>query len=1030
MTIAAFIQTPAYVIQGTGPYQISHPYSEGAIIAQVLIDSVPVDLDMDAITVTPASSTTTGDLYLSAAQAEQYAGLTLWIDRDTAALQGWEARYGDREVGMEHQLDRDTMVLQELRAMVSAALRGRTPLEAYNPEPNHVPMLRADGLGWTNGPSADEVSGAQSSAQAAQTAAASAASSATGSAQSAVAAGQAAAAASQAASAAGNSASTAGSSAAAAGQAAAAAAASAVAAAENSIGHNVALRTDFVSRNATGQFSALADGVTLTVEGLRYMRQASAATIPDLPGWVPVDPLWPEHYNINIDAQGIVTYNGVAVTYNAETVTYNGAENATEMMTAMLTYASENGLTIEFGEGRYYFEKVSLSGPSVTMNWRPRGGPFTLYSTKTAVDSASYEADYFVKARADTIATGTIAINLQAGASRLTLDADTVSKLTAGDSLIHIISNRVIETDDRGQARVGWTVLVSRIINSTTIEMARSIPMFLQAASSAAYTVTAVDTAARTITASAAAGQNVSAMRYALSFSTIGGAAAAVTKYPSEFDPTTGTWTFYSSGTFPTGVAVGDQFVVDRTITYYASGSVKANIRGCRFERLPHNDATPGDYGYRGLYLTRAANPELSGLVFSNFSEAGARIEASYGGSSTDIDIYNANRAYNVYDGTGYGISVFQSSWGIYRNIQGFGCRRTLDFAGTQMVSWYNKTRDIEGYGGGTTYDGVTRFHPVGDVEQSVVGSHGAVVGTIYENSRGIDAHHILNVRGRDEEVRGLYGTGTMFCMLNCLYGDIPKASGFFYSDTRPDWVSNPSLTANGNRNGKLTMAVQIWGNVQPNHQVALSDFHLRGLDMALVSLQDAPVIGTLTLGGIIDIAIDNETGNYDTFTLVRISGSGSPAINGPVDLGRPTIRNKPDEPKADIVLLDMKNITWGDAAYAKFPDGSLRFYLAHNTARSFPCNSVSASGVLDFSRVESTSPEVSAGVFLATSGRINTGIGASAAMSYLTAAPTGMSSDDGNAGVWFDASSGKIHVENRTGNRRLFRMKFSELAV
>lgn len=981
MTIAAFIQTPAYVIQGTGPYQISHPYSEGAIIAQVLIDSVPVNLDMDAITVTPASSATTGDLYLSAAQAEQYAGLTLWIDRDTAALQGWEARYGDREVGMEHQLDRDTMVLQELRAMVSAALRGRTEMESYDPAANCVPIVREDGQGWTNGPTAQDIAAAQQNAAIA------------------VAAKDAALSYAQAAG-------------------------------ESAAGLNVALRDSFVARNAAHEFDNLADGTTLTVEGLRYRRLSSATTIPDLPGWVPVDPLWPEHYNIVIDAQGTVTYDGEPVTYNGETVTYDGAENATEMMTAMLSYASENGLTIEFGEGRYFFEKVSLSGPSVTMNWRARGGPFTLYSTKTAVDGASYEADYFVKARADTIATGTITINLQAGASRLTLDADVVSKLTAGDSLIHILSNRVIDTDDRGQARVGWTVLVSRIINSTTIEMARSIPMFLKAASSAAYTVTAVNATARTITASAAAGQNVSAMRYALAFSTIGGAAAAVTKYPSEFDPATGTWTFYSSDTFPAGVAVGDQFVVDRTITFYASGSVKADIRGCRFDRLPHDNATPGDYGYRALYLSRAADPKLSGLVFSNFSEAGARIEASYGGSSTDIDIYNANRAYDGSDGTGYGISVFQSSWGIYRNIRGFSCRRTLDFAGTQMVSFCNTTRDIEGYGGGTTYDGVTRFWPVGEVEQSVVGSHGAAVGTIYKTSRGVDVHHILNVRGRDEEVRGLYGTGTMFCMLNCLYGDIPKAAGFFYSDARPDWVSNPSLTAKESRNGKLTMAVQICGNVQPNHQIALSDFHIRGLDMALLSLQDAPVIGALTLGGIIDLAVDNETGSYDTFSYVRVSGSGSPTINGPVDLGRPVIRNKPDQPKTTIVLLSMGNITWGDAAYARYPDGSLRFYLADDTARSFPCNAVSASGVFDFSRVASISPEVSAGVFLATAGRINTGVGASAAMSYLTAAPTGSSGSDGTAGVWFDASSGKLHIENRTGNRRLFRMKFSELAV
>lgn len=164
MTIAAFVQTPAYVIQGTGPYQISHPYAQGAIVAQVLIDSVPVELDMSAITVVPVSSLTQGNLYLSAEQASQYAGLTLWIDRDTAALQGWEARYGDREVGMETQLDRDTMALQELRAAVNASLRGRSEMAPYLPTAGSVPMVRADGQGWENGPTASAIAAAQSAA--------------------------------------------------------------------------------------------------------------------------------------------------------------------------------------------------------------------------------------------------------------------------------------------------------------------------------------------------------------------------------------------------------------------------------------------------------------------------------------------------------------------------------------------------------------------------------------------------------------------------------------------------------------------------------------------------------------------------------------------------------------------------------------------------------------------------------------------------------------------------------------------------
>ncbi|MDD8024270.1 MAG: hypothetical protein PHX82_14310, partial [Paracoccaceae bacterium] len=179
MTIDVFVQTDPFVVAGVGPYQISSPYIEGAIRVHAVIDGVPMQLtEGDDFTVTPASSASTGDVVLSAAAAATHAGRDLWIDRDTVAMQSWEARYGDREVGMEAQLDRLTMAVQELREQLRATIRGRAALAAYDPEPNRVPIIRADGLGLENGPSAEQIAGAAQKASDAASAASNAATSA------------------------------------------------------------------------------------------------------------------------------------------------------------------------------------------------------------------------------------------------------------------------------------------------------------------------------------------------------------------------------------------------------------------------------------------------------------------------------------------------------------------------------------------------------------------------------------------------------------------------------------------------------------------------------------------------------------------------------------------------------------------------------------------------------------------------------------------------------------------------------------
>ncbi|PWE50089.1 hypothetical protein DEM26_09055 [Thioclava sp. NG1] len=161
MTVESYAQAPAYTISGVGPYPIPHPYLTGTIVAYVLIEDVPTQLDGADFSVDPATAADQGNLLLTAAAATTHDGRTLWVDRATPLEQGWMARDDGREAGMEAQLDQDVMGAQEDRVQIGAALRARKPMAAFDPQPGRVPMVRADGLGWENGPTADEVEAAQ-----------------------------------------------------------------------------------------------------------------------------------------------------------------------------------------------------------------------------------------------------------------------------------------------------------------------------------------------------------------------------------------------------------------------------------------------------------------------------------------------------------------------------------------------------------------------------------------------------------------------------------------------------------------------------------------------------------------------------------------------------------------------------------------------------------------------------------------------------------------------------------------------------
>lgn len=188
MTIEAATPTAGYTIAGTGPYAITWPYDIDAVTARVLVAGSWVALTPgDDFTVSPTSATDEGDLTLSAGAATTHAGRALRIDRATVREQGWEARANTRERGLEVNLDRMVMALQEQDAKLATAffLPGVTQQPSVL-TPDTVPVF--DGTRFVSGPSPTQIAAAAALATAAAGSATAAAGSATAAAGSATAA--------------------------------------------------------------------------------------------------------------------------------------------------------------------------------------------------------------------------------------------------------------------------------------------------------------------------------------------------------------------------------------------------------------------------------------------------------------------------------------------------------------------------------------------------------------------------------------------------------------------------------------------------------------------------------------------------------------------------------------------------------------------------------------------------------------------------------------------------------------------------
>ncbi|SFY18741.1 hypothetical protein SAMN04244548_03009 [Paracoccus pantotrophus] len=168
MTVEIFEPAPIYQIQNAGPFAIPHPYETGAIRVAVIEDGQVMDLDPADFTVAPPSGAG-GTVSLAPAIATAHRGARLTIWRETPEEQGWLGVLGERERGLEVQLDRIVMAIQEQREIGRRSLRATVPIAPFDPVDGRA-IIFQDG-NPAPGPAASDIANAQDYAERAEQAA-------------------------------------------------------------------------------------------------------------------------------------------------------------------------------------------------------------------------------------------------------------------------------------------------------------------------------------------------------------------------------------------------------------------------------------------------------------------------------------------------------------------------------------------------------------------------------------------------------------------------------------------------------------------------------------------------------------------------------------------------------------------------------------------------------------------------------------------------------------------------------------------
>lgn len=458
----------------------------------------------------------------------------------------------------------------------------------------------------------------------------------------------------------------------------------------------------------------------------------------------------------------------------------DGVSDYTTPLRAASQLAVDNDLELVIEAGVYNYTDIQIMSSTprqATTKWIAKGD-VRLVSTKSAPDTTDYDADYAIRFRGVFAAQVSLAADAVRNAGVITVSD--VSNIEVGD-LVGLQSSRLIQTDHRGQAREGQLCKVTSV-NSTTkrVGLQNTLRYMAPAARNQSGTVTSAASGAEFTTSGLTLTRRNSNVRIRFNSGANSGQIRYVTRTSGN--------TLYIGGDqsgFPSIPAVGDTFTLEWMTDVSIIKPIKVQMLGnFTLSRAVTTGATAGAVGFRGLDVLFSDNAMIDGVTVEGFSETGIRLRGSFQPTLLNATVRDANRGYNTFDGTGYGISINQCFGAFVDNAKTYRCRKGLDIIGTQMISWETMVKGCTVSGGGVDYQG-NAFWPNGPTENSGMGSHGAGYSSEYHDCLVVDCHLPYAVRGLRESFIDcrVHGYVANAC-LRVAYGGALTVDGLTYDDT------------------------------------------------------------------------------------------------------------------------------------------------------------------------------------------------------------------------------------------------------
>ncbi|HCR3763788.1 TPA: hypothetical protein ON711_000901 [Citrobacter freundii] len=555
----------------------------------------------------------------------------------------------------------------------------------------------------------------------------------------------------------------------------------------------------------------------------------------------------------------------------------NGVADYTTPLRLASQVAVDNDRDLIFEGGTYNISDIQVMSSTTrraSTRWVAKGD-VRIISTKSAPDATDYDADYAIRFRG--VFAAQVTLTQDAVRNAGVIEVSDVSNIEVGD-LVGLQSSRLIQTDHRGQAREGQLCKVASV-NTTTkrVGLHNTLRYFAPAARNQTGTVVSAASGAEFTTAGLTLTRRNSNVRIRFNSGANSGQIRYVTKTSGNI--------IYIGGdqsAFPSVPAVGDSFTLEWMTDVSIIKPIKLKMVGnFTLSRAITTGAAAGAVGFRGLDILYSDNALIDGVTVEGFSETGIRLRGSFQPTLLNATVRDANRGYNTFDGTGYGISINQCFGAFVNNAKTYRCRKGLDVIGTQMISWETMVKSCTVSGGGVDYQG-NAFWPNGPTENSGMGSHGAGYSSEYHDCLVVDCHLPYAVRGLRESFIDcrVHGYVANAC-LRVAYGGALTVDGLTYDDTFTEigQTVSTSYSEDSRSGSRATGMVELFCGVNDgylrSYPIILKNCNAKKVTLSFLlatGAGDALTLENVSMGNN-TIYVSSEDTSTTEFSFVRTEG-------------------------------------------------------------------------------------------------------------------------------------------------------------